>query len=147
MSWLGDLLDRLFGRKPKPPPPPGDVRAALFAAINAQRAAQIRPALRRDSRLDAAAQQWAEQLARDGYQHHSPSFGDRIKAAGYPLRRADENIHGGQFAPTAPSQVVADWMSDPPHRSTVLTSCPDAGAGVAQDAKGDWWWVLDVASS
>src|SRR5437868_6831108 len=96
LDWLRKLWEKLHPPPPPPPPPPSEIRAALFAAVNAQRAAQVRPPLHRDARLDLAAQQWAEQLARDGYQHHSTTFGERIMSAGYvPMMRAEENIHGG----------------------------------------------------
>ena len=49
-----------------------------------------------------------------------------------------------------PEQVVAMWMDEPPEgphwRNITKCQCTDVGVGLAIDAKGRHWWMLDVAN-
>jgi len=105
---------------------------------------------RRDPRLDRAAQLHAQELARTRRISHVGRNGsrvrDRLRNQGYPANRATESI--ALYA--TPEQSVRFWMNEGPrgpHRRNI-TWCQytDAGVGVAYDARGVAYWVMDYAN-
>ncbi|WP_307704565.1 CAP domain-containing protein [Streptomyces sp. V1I6] len=72
-----------------------------------------------------------------------PNPGERMTAAGYDWSRCAENIHRG---PEAPPTVVADWLSSPEHRESIL-DCGFEDMGVGVDfGPGGPWWVQDLGA-
>ncbi len=105
---------------------------------------------RRDPRLDRAAQLHARELARTRRVSHIGLSGsrvrDRLRYQGYPANRATESI--ALYA--TPEQSVRFWMNEGPrgpHRRNI-TWCQytDAGVGVAYDARGVAYWVMNYAN-
>ncbi|MFE3328198.1 CAP domain-containing protein [Streptomyces sp. NPDC059176] len=97
--------------------------------------------LRTNSRLQAAAQGHADDMAaRNYYEHDSPEgrdAGDRIEAAGYDWRKWGENIHKG---PKSARTAMQDWMDSPGHRDNILDcGFKDLGVGVNLSSNGPWW--------
>jgi uncharacterized protein YkwD len=112
---------------------PARVRAALLAAVNAQRRKAGAPPLRSDPALDKAAQKHAEDmLARGYFAHESPNgttVRERAREAGYDWRGIGENIADGQFSV---DEVMDGWMRSPEHRRNILDkSFTDLGVGLA----------------
>jgi uncharacterized protein YkwD len=116
----------------------GPAAAAVVAATNAERRKAGCDALSVDSRLAAAAQGHASDMARNGYFEHESQDGrdfvDREKAKGYPSP-GGENIAQGQGSA---AEVVADWMHSPGHRRNIL-NCSFTDIGVGYDSHDDYW--------
>ena len=89
----------------------------MIAATNAERAEAGCGPLRADSRLTAAAQGHAADMAANDYFSHTDQDGgdsaDRIRAAGFAGSATGENIAYGQ---ESAAEVVAAWMDSSGHR-------------------------------
>jgi uncharacterized protein YkwD len=120
-----------------------DAAADVVTLTNAERQRAGCDPLEVDSRLTAAAQAHAEDMAANDYFSHTSrdgsSFADRIRAAGHPSPAA-ENIAQGQ--PDARS-VVADWMESEGHRRNIL-NCSLRTIGVGH-AGAKHCWVQNFA--
>ena len=108
-------------------------RTAVLEAVNRFRLERGRPPVRRDARLDQAAQGHAEdQLRRSYYEHRSPEGGtaaSRARAAGVRSSLVAENIAKGLFTP---AETVDRWMDSSGHRKNILLRRATAtGLGVA----------------
>ncbi|MDH2390981.1 CAP domain-containing protein [Streptomyces sp. HNM0663] len=121
----------------------GDASLARQVAdlANQERAKAGCAPLRVDSRLQAAAQAHADDMAaRNYYEHTSPegkSAGDRMEAAGYDWRTWGENIHK---SPKDARTAMRDWMDSPGHRENILNcEFKDLGVGVNLSSNGPWW--------
>lgn len=113
----------------------------VVALANAERARAGCPALRVNTRLQAAAQDHADDMAaRDYYEHDTPEgrdAGDRMRSAGYLWQTWGENIHRG---PKDPATAMRDWMESPGHRENILNcGFRDIGVGVNLGSNGPWW--------
>ncbi|MGR3363297.1 MAG: CAP domain-containing protein [Maritimibacter harenae] len=121
--------------------------AAAGTAINGARENAGRKALRRDARLDQAAQRHACWMSTTGRFTHSGE-GDtrpsqRIAATGYKARLTSENIAKGQ---RTADEVISDWMASKGHRENILRqTVVDYGVGVAL-LSGRPVWVVIFAS-
>lgn len=109
------------------------VRAAMLEQVNAERVEHGRGRVKRNGRLDLAAQRHAEDmLARGFFDHGSPEGKrprDRAREAGYTPALVAENIAAGQ---TTVKEVVDGWMSSPGHRRNLLErGVDDLGVGLA----------------
>lgn len=138
---------------PEPPPstapptvvPTGDAAALaeVLELTNAERARAGLPPLRREPRLDAAAQVHSEDMARGRFLSHTGSdgsnTGDRVTRQGYRYRAWAENVAAGYR--TAES-VMDGWMGSDGHRRNILWSSVDEiGLGIARDANGRPYWT------
>ncbi|WP_354644021.1 CAP domain-containing protein [Kitasatospora camelliae] len=108
---------------------------------NAERAKAGCGPLQADSRLQAAAQGHADDMAARNYYEHSSPEGrhadDRMRAAGYPVGAWGENIHR---SPRDAAAAVRDWMNSPAHRENILNCAyKHLGVGVNMSANGPWW--------
>ncbi len=92
-------------------------------AINADRRAAGLSVLFDITDLQAKAQAWAEQIAADGYLHHS-SLWDGITTRACSL---GENI----AVSSSVANNEAQLMADPPHRANILGSWNAVGVGIA----------------
>ena len=120
--------------------------AAAGTAMNAARGTDGLATLTRDARLDRVAQDHACWMSESGEFSHTgasgSSFGQRLQASGYPLRRGAENIALGQ---TGGADVVAAWMASSGHRRNILLGGAQAyGVGLALLA-GRPVWVMVFA--
>jgi uncharacterized protein YkwD len=115
--------------------------AALLCDINAFRARAGLPALRRNNRLQSAAQDMASQMAANHRFAHTTRDGrtltDRVSATGYTARRKRwrlaENIGWGSLTLAPPVSIVTGWMGSPEHRSNMLDpGLRDVGIGIAE---------------
>lgn len=119
----------------------------VFDLVNAERAmAGLGPFIA-DARLDSAAQGHSEDQAANGVMSHTGSDGSnmaqRIERAGFPWRRAAENVAFGQ---RTPADVVAAWMNSPGHRNNILSVNTHLGVGLAYSASGAPYWTQVFAT-
>lgn len=127
------------------------IRSSLFCLVNRERVKRGIRALRRNGKLQAAAQGHTDDMiAADYVEHISPAGStplDRIRAAGY-LRggygwSVAENIAVADGAPTA-AQLLAAWMAEAQHRGNLLDPAyRDTGFGVSVSLPA----LLDEGSS
>jgi uncharacterized protein YkwD len=112
-------------------------RAAIACLLDAQRARRGLPALRRDARLRAAAQDYARRLDPDRPLSHTGADGsttlDRIAAAGYTRGAftAAESLGRGDGRLATPAARVATWLASAATRRLLLSGrYRDVGVGV-----------------
>lgn len=122
------------------------VREALLDRINAERRRAGRRALRLDAKLNAAAQEHAEDLLARGYfDHQSPegkTVRDRAEDTGYDWRAVGENIAEGQ---SSVDEVVTAWMRSSGHRRNILhPDYTEMGLGLALGRNRQGYDVLWV---
>lgn len=115
----------------------GGSAGGFGGALNAVRAQAGLPGLSADRRLAAAAQAYAERMARTGHVQHVGADGStqvtRAQAAGCRTRFVGENIAWG--IPT--TQAVFDgWMASAGHRANMLG--PHYGVFGLGQAGGMW---------
>jgi uncharacterized protein YkwD len=126
------------GATAKPKPARGPV-GAVVAATNAERKDAGCDPVTLDSRLSAAAQGHAADMAANDYFSHTDQDGadssDRMHDAGFGGSRTGENIAYGQ---ETAAEVVATWMGSSGHRHNIL-NCAYDRIGVGYDARGDYW--------
>jgi uncharacterized protein YkwD len=108
--------------------------------LNAARAAHGRAALRRDPRLEQAAEQHSRDMVASGYFEHDTrgggDFTSRIAATGWMRRhpewRVGETLAWGSGALAAPAAIVQAWLNSPPHRRILFSARFNVvGIGVA----------------
>ena len=134
-------------RQPKPPatpPPPAPTgtdayESQILALVNAQRsAAGLRP-LAAQACADGFAEPWSPHMAAEGRLSHQ-SLGPVLSRCG--ARTAAENV--GMNSSASPADMVAGFMSSPPHRANILNaSYTGIGIGAYRDARGVWWVTQD----
>jgi uncharacterized protein YkwD len=94
--------------------------------LNEERAKHQLAPLRRDARLELAAQRHSQDMvARRFFDHDAPGGIDpqaRMLAAGYPSNNAftGENIAWATGQKASPAGIVDLWMHSPPHRRNIL---------------------------
>lgn len=125
----------------------GTVGGRMVAAVNRQRRqagcspVRLHAALGRAARAHSAAMARGHRLTHTGADGSSPA--DRMRAAGYRVASAGENVTAGSGTAEA---AVAVWMRSAPHRDILLTCAyTHAGVGRAKGSGGPWW-TLDLAS-
>jgi len=128
-------------------------RAALMCVINRARAAHGLAAFGAERHLRRAAKRHARDMVRHRYFGHQraggPSFGARLRAAGWHGRAAGEAIAWGCGKSANAASTVRAWLHSPPHRAILLASNYNrAGIGVAGHAPASCGpgatWVLDA---
>jgi uncharacterized protein YkwD len=107
------------------------IRAATLCLINREREAHGESALRRNSRLEQAAQSHTESMALGEYFEHVGPGGDtpgnRMRASGYIYSsqvgyEIAENIAWGTLSRGTPQAIVAAWMGSTGHRENILNA-------------------------
>ncbi|WP_341933916.1 CAP domain-containing protein [Microbacterium sp. LWO14-1.2] len=124
---------------PAPASAAGGVAGDVFTLTNAQRTQAGLPALVSDPALDAAAAEWARQLASSCTFEHSTAAwrSSRVAASGWVA--TGENIAAGQ--PDANSVVTA-WMNSAGHRANILDGrYTGLGVGYATGTCYRTYWV------
>jgi len=129
---------------------PESWRQRMLAAVNKERAVKGVPPLKREPRLDRAAQAHADDMLKRSYYSHDTPEGKsamaRVQSAGYIAYEAGENIARGQFSI---DEVVRGWMGSPQHREHLLSpEFIDVGFGLAFGRNSTGYtilWVQDFA--
>lgn len=157
LKWLNNLGTGSVTPAPVPPAPPvtppahpggpsTSVQEELLAAHNAERLRRNLLALKLHPALNAAAQKFAERMARLNQMSHTAggdTFSQRIAAEGYKSRGGGENIAMGYRDVPA---VMHGWMTSPGHRNNILgMNYSEVGFGAFRDAQGRMWWCANFA--
>jgi uncharacterized protein YkwD len=130
-------------------------RAAMLCAINQARAANGLGALGGERHLRKAAHGHARDMVRHRYFAHQraggPSFGARLRHAGWHGRAAGEAIAWGCGSSATVASTVRAWLNSPPHRAILLSGTyRQAGIGIAGHAPTSCGpgatWVLDAGA-
>lgn len=131
-------------KPPTTPPPPAPAgtdayESQILALVNAQRsAAGFRP-LTAHACADGFAEPWSPHMAAEGRLSHQ-SLGPVLSRCG--ARTAAENV--GMNSSASPADMVAGFMSSPPHRANILNAAyTGIGVGAYRDARGVWWVTQD----
>jgi uncharacterized protein YkwD len=135
------------------------LRDQMLAAVNKARATartcgtksyKAAPPLRRDSRLDNAAQGHTTEMANKNYFSHTGLNGsspfDRMKAAGYRYRTAGENIAAG-YADVA--RTMQQWIKSPGHCQNIMNPAyVHLGIGFAQNSSSQYknYWTQNFGA-
>ncbi|WP_423068924.1 CAP domain-containing protein [Devosia sp. CN2-171] len=118
------------GRNSTAPAPMQLSQGTILAAINGTRAANGKPPLRYNVKLEAAARSQANLMAaKDTLSHDlGVTLRQRVTTAGYDLA-VGENVAGGQ---STLDQAISGWLASPAHRDTLLsTKFQEFGLAVA----------------
>jgi uncharacterized protein YkwD len=140
--------------------------AATLCLVNAERAAQGKPALRRAAVLDFVSADYSRRMVTETFFGHVGPDGStvdqRLTAAGYgntPQRdwTVGENIAWGQDTASTPREIVAGWMASEGHRRNILSDrYGEVGVGIVPGTPGDASWgatyttdfgVIDAATT
>jgi uncharacterized protein YkwD len=130
------------------------LRDQMLAAVNKARATartcgsksyKAAPPLRRDSRLDRAAQGHTSDMANKNYFSHTGRDGsspfERMLDAGYNYRTAGENIAAG-YSDVA--RTMQQWLTSAPHCQNIMNPAyVHLGIGFAQNASSTYknYWT------
>ncbi len=128
---------------PAPPAaaPQASLASAVYARVNADRAANGLPALAWHDGLAGAAARWAAQLAAQGSLTHQDM---NALLASQGLRMVAENIYMG---PADASSIESAFMNSAPHRANILNgSLTLVGIAVVVDGAGRAWAVQDFGA-
>jgi uncharacterized protein YkwD len=114
-----------------PAPASADEVQSVLSGINAVRAKGGCGPLTLNKQLMATAESHARNMAEDDFFGHrdknGKNFPTRVRAQGYRLSLAAENIAAGQ---KTPEEAVQAWMNSPGHRKNVL-NCKFRETGIA----------------
>lgn len=132
---------------------PAQVADAVVRLTNAFRQQQGRDTLTGDARLAAAAQAFAEYMARSGrYGHEADGRTpiQRAQAEGYDYCIVAENIgyryrSTGFNAKALAEALSKGWETSPPHRYNMLDrDITDIGVGVAHSSTSGRWYGVQM---
>lgn len=123
----------------------GNDEAAVVCIVNQARASLGLRELRAHPLLTAAAERYAQRMAKEGFFSHFDPEGDgpaeRALASGYGTRRADRPWTAGEAlgqatgALAGPQALVFSWLASPSHRKIVLgRGYKHVGVGIADHA-------------
>ena len=120
---------------------------AVLDLTNAERKAAGLPALRPHPTLTRLARSHSAAMARLnelGHDVGGTTFDDRVKASGYKVRAAGENVGKGYATPKA---AVGGWMNSDPHKANVLgEGFTEIGVGIAESEDGTRYWTQVFAA-
>ena len=109
----------------------------VLAIINAARVKEGCGPLKLNSKLMAAAQTHATNMAEKDFFGHSnkdgSKFSGRVKRQGYKFHMVAENIAAGQ---SSAEQVAYDWLGSAGHRKNIMT-CKLKDTGIAVGYQAD----------
>ena len=115
----------------------------VVRAHNRLRAEAKLPPLAISTKLTAAAERHAKDMAAMGKMTHKGSDGSssihRIVAKGYKYRRAGENIAAGSFTVDG---LMKGWMESPHHKRNILGSFSQIGVACATGENGKRYWCV-----
>jgi uncharacterized protein YkwD len=115
----------------------------VLKAHNRLRAEAKLPPLELSTKLQAAAERHAKDMAAMGKMTHKGSDGSssihRIVAKGYKYRRAGENVAMGNFTVEG---LMKGWMESPHHKRNILGSFSQIGVACATGEDGKRYWCV-----
>lgn len=124
-----------------------------LALVNLEREKKNLPPLLMNHLLVAAARYHSADMACHNYFNHYGIDGSspfvRMKAAGYQMSYAGENIYAGPDENNTPAVAVRLWMNSPTHRDAILNpNYTEAGVGYYfyKPATYGGYFTIDFAS-
>lgn len=123
--------------------------ATITAAINGVRAANGKPPLAYNPKLETAARSQAQLMARQDQLSHNlgVTLRERVTAAGYE-GAVGENLAGGQ---KTLEQAIEGWLQSPAHRDTLLstrfTEFGLAAASTGRKSRYGTYWAMIAGGS
>jgi uncharacterized protein YkwD len=119
---------------------PDDVKAVLDLT-NAERAKEGLSPLKLNPKLNKAAQEHSDNMAKQGVLEHKLDGltpGDRIRKLGYRPGPWGENI----ALANSPKVAMEMWMKSKGHRENILkTQFTEMGVGIARDERGRQYYT------
>lgn len=76
---------------------------------------------------------------RTGFSHDG--FSDRVQGSGLTYRGAAENVAYNQGYSQPVDEAVKGWINSPGHRQNMEGNYDTAGIGIAQNAKGEYYFT------
>jgi uncharacterized protein YkwD len=126
---------------------PGQARKATLCLLNVERRKVGIPELRRNSKLQAAAQNHSDRMDGTGCFDHEcpgePGLDQRLEGVGYLLANLlrwayGENIAWGVGGRGTPRQITEAWMNSSGHRANILDrDFREVGVGFSRGTPGD----------
>jgi uncharacterized protein YkwD len=142
-SGMGRIYSQATRNQPAAEFDPEAACEEVVRAHNRLRAAAKLPRLAISTKLTAAAERHAKDMAAHEKLAHKGSDGsspiDRIKAEGYPYRRAGENIAAGRFNS---ERLMKGWVDSPHHKKNILGSFSQIGVACATGESGKRYWCV-----
>jgi uncharacterized protein YkwD len=142
-SSIGPLRSQTTQNQPAAEFDPEAACDEVVKAHNRLRAERKLPRLAVSSKLTAAAQRHAKDMAAHEKMVHKGSDGSspiiRIKAEGYLYRRAGENIAAGRFNT---ERLMKGWVDSPHHKQNILGSFSQIGVACATGESGKRYWCV-----
>jgi uncharacterized protein YkwD len=115
----------------------------VIKAHNRLRAEAKLPPLAVSTKLQAAAERHAKDMADMGKMTHKGSDGSssihRIVAKGYKYRRAGENVAAGYFGVDG---LMKGWMESPHHKRNIVGNFSQIGVACATGEDGKRYWCV-----
>lgn len=143
LAWMSIVFVAPVAAADKAKPDSEKTRMELLKLHNKERRDDGKKPLALNAKLSAAAQSYADYLAKSGKFSHTAkgTMSSRVKDAGYKPKAVGENIAVGQSS--VPS-VVKSWLHSEGHKKNILSkSYTEVGFGIARDKKGRLLWVTD----
>jgi uncharacterized protein YkwD len=142
-SGVGRLRSQVTCNQPAAEFDPEAACDEVVRAHNRLRAEAKLPPLAISTNLSAAAERHAKDMAAHEKMAHKGSDGsspiNRIKAEGYPYRRAGENIAAGRFNT---ERLMKGWVDSPHHKKNILGSFSQIGVACATGESGKRYWCV-----
>jgi uncharacterized protein YkwD len=126
-----------------PGEPADSASAAVFRAVNQDRANAGLAPLSHSPKLTNLAGTWSWQMSQDNWLHHQDLAGVLYSPDYHAFSTLGENIlvAPGHYSP---EQLEAAWMNSPPHRSNILSRNFNVmGVGVFRGPDGRLWATVD----
>jgi uncharacterized protein YkwD len=116
----------------------------MLELTNAERKQMELPPLKANKVLFELAREHSQNMAKQEKLDHELDCKtpfDRMKAAGYPFRRAGENI-ALSFGKPSMAEIVKQWMDSEGHRANILNEgFTEIGLGIAKNDKGELYFT------
>jgi uncharacterized protein YkwD len=109
----------------------------LFQECNKVRTLNRKPTLTRNTRLEQAAQELADHVAKVNRLSHW-QMEQRVKRGGYRYSSIAENAAYS----TTPEGAVNQWMRSSGHKKNLMGNYKDVGCGVARMRNGQFVFVV-----
>ena len=123
-----------------------DLKAACDEVVKSHNRIRVEaklPTLAVNGKLQAAAERHAKDMAAHDRMTHRGGDNstpiERIKATGYPYRRAGENIAAGRFTV---ERLMKGWTDSAPHKRNILGSFSQIGVACAISESGKRYWCV-----
>ncbi|MBW4650372.1 MAG: CAP domain-containing protein [Kastovskya adunca ATA6-11-RM4] len=122
---------------------PSAIEQSVHAQINQYRQSRNLPPLSLNSTISQQARAHSQNMAAGRTAFSHDGFNQRVAVIGQtsPYRSAAENIAYNQGYSAPGKQAVEGWLKSTGHRKNIEGQFDSAGIGVAQNAKGEYYFT------